>query len=153
MKKWIICIIAFLSFVSCNNSEEDINGYSAEEKEVLNVLQGKWKRESDSNPEELTFTLFGHEEKKNGGGGGIIYFHGDATRKFPYLNEGWKTWDMYFYINTIKCEICMYGVNEDKTYKVEQTKFYEYKIIDNNTIRLHDKSLSWMHVYNYKRIY
>ena len=154
MKKWIICIVALFSIVSCSkeDNEEIINGYSVEEKEVLNVLHGKWKSENASDPEELTFTIFGHSVIKNGGAGGVMYFHGNATRKFTYLNKGWETWNMYFYVNTTKHEIAMYGINEDETFSIVQTKTYEYKIINNNTIRLHDKSLSWMHEYNYNRI-
>lgn len=154
MEKWIICIIALFSFVSCSkdNGEEIVNGYRTEEKEVLNVLQGKWKSDNASDPEELTFNLFGHSVSKNGGAGGIMYFHGNATRKFLYLNKDWEAWSMYFFVNTTKREIDMYGINEDETFSIVQTKTYEYKIIDNNTIRLHDKSLSWMHEYNYKRI-
>lgn len=154
MKKWLICIIALFSFVSCikDNGEGTTDGYSTEEKEALNFLQGKWKSENAFDPEELTFTLFGHSEKRMGGAGGTMYFHGNSIRKFLYLNKDWEAWDMYFYVNTKEREISMYGINEDKTFSIVQTKIYEYKIVDNNTIRLHDKSLSWVHEYNYKRI-
>ena len=68
-----------------------------------------------------------------------------------YVNNQLEEWKMYFYIDTKKKEISMNGVDEGK-YSVVQTKSYDYKIIDKNTMQLHDKSLSWMHVYKYKRI-
>ncbi len=154
MKNWFLCIIALFSLVSCNKDDnvELINGYSKEEKEVLNILQGKWKSENVADPEELSFTLFGSNVSKNGGASSVMYFHGKVTRKFLYLNKDWETWNMYFFVNTTKREIGMYGINEDGTFSIVQTKIYEYKIIDNNMIQLHDKSLSWMHTYKYKRL-
>lgn len=154
MKKWVLCIAILFAFISCgkDDNEEIDNGYSTEVKEVLKVLQGKWQSENSSDPEELTFTPFGHNVSKNGGAGGVMYFHGNATRKFLYLNKDWEIWRMYFFVDTKKGELSMFGINEDETYSIVQTKRYEYQIIDNNTIRLHDKSLSWLLVYNYKRI-
>lgn len=154
MKKLILFTAVLLSLFACSkdDNESKANKFSVEETEVLNVLQGKWESENKSDSEKLTFTPFRYSVSKNGGAGGVMSFHGNATRKFLYLNKDWETWDMYFYVNTKEHEICMYGINEDKTFSIVQTKVYEYKIIDNNTIRLHDKSLSWMLVYNYKRI-
>lgn len=153
MKKWVLCIIALFSLVSCNKDDNvELNGYSKEEKEVLNILQGKWRSENDPYPEELSFTLFGSSVSKNGEASTVMYFHGNVIRKFLYLNKDWETWNMYFYVNISKREIGMYGINEDGTFSIVQTKIYDYKIIDNNMIQLHDKSLSWTNTYKYKRI-
>lgn len=154
MKKWVLCIIALFSLVSCNKDDNvELNGYSKEEKEVLNILQGKWRIVNSPYPEELSFTLFGSRVRKNGkASAAAIDFHGNVVLKYKYLNKDWETWNMYFYVNTTKREICMYGINEDGTFSIGLTKIYDYEIIDNNMIRLHDKSLSWMNTYKYKRI-
>lgn len=155
MKKWVLCVIALFSLVSCNKDDNvELNGYSKEEKEVLNILQGKWRSENDLYPEELSFTLFGSSVRKNGEASTVLYFHGNVIQKvlFKYLNKGWETLNMYFYVDTTKREIVMYGINEDGTFSIAQRTIYDYIIIDNNVIQLHDKALSLTNTYKYKRI-
>ena len=153
MKKLILITAVLLRMFSCNkdNSEDSANKFSEEETEVLKVLDGKWEKESNYSPETLSFEPFSQQKVIKSSIGGIGYFHGNATRRFDYIGKQ-EEWKMYFYVDTKKKEISLYGVDDDGTYSIVQTKFYDYKIIDNNTIQLHDKSLSWMLVYNYKRI-
>lgn len=153
MKKWIICIMAIVSFFSCSkdNNVENDSGYNTEVKEVLNVLHGKWQQEGGVSNEILSFEPFGQQKVIKSSIGGIGYFHGNAKRRFDYIGKQ-EEWKMYFYVDTKKKEISLYGVEDDGTYSIVQTKFYDYKIIDNNTIQLHDKSLSSLNIYNYNRI-
>lgn len=153
MKKLIVCIIALVALFSCSrdNNEENIYGYNAEEKEVLNILQGKWQQEGGISNEILSFAPFEQKKTINSSIGGIMYFYGNVTRQFYYVNNQLEVWEMYFYIDTQKREIFLYGVDNDK-YSITQTKVYDYKIINNNTIELHDHSLSTLNTYNYTRI-
>lgn len=153
MKKWILCIVVLLSFCSCSKDNDGgVNGYSTEVKKVLDVLKGEWEKEGKNFPETLSFTPFGEDKAVSGPAGGVMYFNGRARRNFFYVDGSEQVWDMYFYVNTEKKEISMYGVEDDEKFSVTQTKFYEYDIVDNNTIRLHDKSLSRMHEYYYRRV-
>lgn len=153
MRKLILFTTVLLTMFSCNkdNSEDSANKFSKEETEVLKVLDGKWEKESNYSPETLSFEPFSQQKAIKSSIGGIAYFHGNATRRFDYIGKQEER-KMYFYVDTKKKEISLYGVDDDGTYSIVQTKFYDYKIIDNNTIQMHDKSLSWMLVYNYKRI-
>ena len=154
MKKWIICIMAIMSFVSCskdNNVDYD-SGYNTEVKEVLNVLHGKWQQEGGVSNEILSFEPFGQQKAINGSAGGVMYFYGNATRQFYYVDSQSEVWKMYFYVNTKKQEISMNGIDDDGKYSIVRTKTYDYKIINHNTIQLHDKSLSSLNIYNYNRI-
>lgn len=153
MKRLTVFLLTIVCLcVSCKKKDDVRNGYTDEVKAVLNVLNGSWRSENKHDPEELTFTLFGRTIEKNGGIAGVMYFHGKATRKFTYLDGKEETWNMYFYVNTEKKEIVMYGINDDGTFDIVRSTTYSYSITDNNNIELHDKSLSWIHVYNYKRI-
>lgn len=153
MKKLILFTAVLLSLFACSkdDNESKANKFSEEETEVLKVLDGKWEKESNYSPETLSFEPFSQQKVIKSSIGGIGYFHGNAIRRFDYLGKQ-EEWNMYFDVNIGKKEIYLYGVEADGTYSIVQTKFYDYKIIDNNTIQLHDKSLSWMLVYNYKRI-
>lgn len=152
MKKIIICIIAITAFLSCSKENSNHDGYSAEEKEVIDVLRGEWKR--DGGTEILSFTPFGETKEMSGnllGSTFVGYFHGRSTREFDYLGKEREKWDMYFYVNVSKKEIAMYGVVDENKYSLAQTKKYDYSIIDKNTIRLHDQSLSMILTYKYTR--
>ena len=153
MRKVILFIAVLLTMFSCNkdNSEDSTNKFSAEETELLNLLNGRWEKEDNYSPEVLSFSPYAQKEVIKSSVGGIGYFHGNAIRRFDYLGKQ-EEWNMYFDVNIGKKEIYLYGVEADGTYSIVRTKFYNYKIIDNNTIQLHDKSLSQLLVYNYKRI-
>lgn len=156
MRKVILFVAVLLSLFACSkdDGENSVNKFSAEETKILKVLDGKWEKDDKSSPEVLSFSPY--SEKKTVSGTVvdkeiINIFHGDAICCFSYLGKQ-EEQKMYFYVNTEKKEIHLYGVEEDGKFSIVQTKFYDYKVIDNNTIQLHDKSLSWMIVYNYKRI-
>jgi len=152
MKRIIICIIAVTAVLSCSKENHNPNGYSPEEKEVIDVLSGEWKQEGDT--ETLSFTPFGETKEMSGTFEGITftqYFHGRSTLQFDYLGKEREKWDMYFFVNTRKKEIEMCGVVDENKYSLVRTKTYDYNIIDNNTIRLHDQSLSLLLTHNYTR--
>ena len=71
----------------------------------------------------------------------MAFPYGNAVRRFDYIGKQ-EEWKMYFDVDTKKKEIHMYGAEEDDKFSIVQTKQYYYKVIDNNTIQLHDKSLS-----------
>lgn len=152
MRKVILFIAVLLSLFACSkdDNESKANKFSEEETEVLKVLDGKWEKESNYSPETLSFEPFSQQKVIKSSIGGIGYFHGNAKRRFDYGKQ--EEWKMYFYVDTKKKEISLYGVEDNGTYSIVQTTFYDYKILDNNTIQLHDKSLSQLLVYNYKRI-
>lgn len=155
MKKVIIYIIAITAVLSCskeNHNPDNPNGYSSEEKEVIDVLSGEWKQEGGT--ETLSFTPFGETKEMSGNFEGstfVGYFHGRSTRQFDYLGKEREKWDLYFYVNTSKKELDMYGVVDENKYSLVTTKKYDYVIVDKNTIRLHDQSLSLISTYNYTR--
>ena len=153
MRKVILFIAVLLSLFACSkdDNESKANKFSEEDMEVLKVLDGKWEKESNYSPETLSFEPFSQQKVIKSSIGGIGYFHGNATRRFDYMGKQ-EEWKMYFYVDTKKKEISLYGVEDNGTYSIVQTKFYDYKILDNNTIQIHDKSLSQLLVYNYKRI-
>ena len=153
MRKVILFIAVLLSLFACSkdDNESKANKFSAEETELLNLLNGRWEKEDNYSPEVLSFSPYAQKEVIKSSVGGIGYFYGNAIRRFDYLGKQ-EEWNMYFDVNIGKKEIYLYGVEADGTYSIVRTKFYNYKIIDNNTIQLHDKSLSQLLVYNYKRI-
>ena len=153
MKKLILFTAVLLLLFACSkdDNESNANKFSEEETEVLKVLDGKWEKESNYSPETLSFEPFSQQKVIKSSIGGIGYFHGNAKRRFDYIGKQ-EEWKMYFYVDTKKKEISLYGVEDNGTYSIVQTKFYDYKIIDNNTIQLHDKSLSSLNIYNYNRI-
>ena len=153
MKKVILFAMVLLSLFACSkdDSEDKVNKFSAEETELLNLLNGRWEKEDNYSPEVLSFSPYAQKEVIKSSVGSIGYFYGNAIRRFDYLGKQ-EEWNMYFDVNIGKKEIYLYGVEGDGTYSIVRTKFYNYKIIDNNTIQLHDKSLSGLLVYNYKRI-
>lgn len=154
MKKLILFTTVLMSLFACNkgNGEDDVNKFSAEETEILKVLDGKWQGEGGASDEVLTFTPFGKQKWIEGAAGGAMWFHGNATREFVYIDNTPQKWDMYFNVDPKEKKIGMNEIASDGKYSIVTTKEYSYTIIDNNTIELHDKSLSWMHVYKYKRI-
>jgi hypothetical protein len=156
MQKVILFIAVLLSLFACSkdDSENSVNKFSAEETKILKVLDGKWEKDDKSSSEVLSFSPYSEKKMISG----IVVdkeivniFHGDAICCFSYLGKQ-EEQKMYFYVNTEKKEIHLYRVEEDGKFSIVQTKSYDYNIIDNNTIQLHDKSLSGLLVYNYKRI-
>ena len=81
-----------------------------------------------------------------------MWFHGNVTREFVYIDNTPQKWDMYFNVDPKEKKIGMNEITSDGKYSIVTIKEYSYTIIDNNTIELHDKSPSWMHVYKYHRI-
>lgn len=155
MKKILSLAIMSLALFSCSKSNDEDNNkdaYHPEVIEVLKVLDGKWQGEGGASDEVLTFTLFGKQKWIEGTAGGAMWFHGNATREFVYIDNTPQKWDMYFNVDPKEKKIGMNEVASDGKYSIVTTKEYSYKIIDNNTIELHDKSLSWMHIYKYHRI-
>ena len=156
MRKLILFTTMLLSLLACSkdDNENNANKFSTEETELLNVLNGKWQKEDNFSPEVLSFSPYSEKKTISGTVVGkeiINIFHGDAMRRFSYLGNQ-EEQKMYFNVNTEKKEIHLYGAEGDGTFSITRTKQYDYKVIDNNTIQLHDKSLSESHVYNYKRI-
>jgi hypothetical protein len=158
MKKVILLTTLLLTLFACSKDENEnkASKFSAEETEILKVLNGKWEKEGDNFHEMLSFAPYGEKKTIHGSivGKDIIGIaYGDATYRYGHADGTWdKGQNMYFNISADKKEIHMYGINEDGSFSVVRTKQYDYNIVDNNTIQMHDKSLSAFHAYNYKRI-
>lgn len=158
MGKLILFTAMLLSLLACSkdDGENKANKFSAEETELLKVLNGKWEKEGDNFHEILSFTPYGEKKTTHGSvvGKDIIGIaYGDATYRYGHSDGTWdKEQKMYFYVSTEKKEIHLYKVEDDGTFSITSTKFYDYKVIDNNTLQLHDKSLLGFHVYDYHKI-
>lgn len=151
MKKLILFTTLLLTLFSCGKDKNDTDKFNAEGEKVLNVLKGKWKSENKYDPEELSFIPYTRKKELKSSQGIIGYFHGDAIRRFTLLGKQ-EVWYMYFYVDTGKNEIHLCEVDKDGKFSIVQTKQYDYEVINNNRIRLHDKSLSWLLVDNYERV-
>lgn len=154
MKKLLFLALMSLALFSCSksNDDEDKDAYRPEVVEVLKVLEGKWQGEGGASDEVLTLTPFGKQKWIEGAAGGAMWFHGSATREFVYIDNTPQKWSMYFNVDPKEKKIGMNETTPEGKYSIVTTKEYSYTIIDNNTIELHDKSLSWMRVYKYHRI-
>ncbi len=153
MKKIILFTMTILALCSCSkDDDENKDAYRPEVAKVINVLSGKWRGEGHASDEVLTFVPFGELKWINGTIGGVMWFHGKATRQFLYLDKTMETWNMYFYVDVEKKKIGMNGETDDGKFSIVPAIAYEYTIKDDNTISLHDTSLSWIHEYDYHRI-
>ena len=158
MKKAILLATILVALFACSKDDSDNkeSKFSTEEIELLKALSGKWEKEGDNFHEMLSFAPYGEKKTIHASvvGKDIIGIsYGDATYRYGHSDGTWdKEKKMYFDVNTKKNEIHMYEVEDDGRFSITSTKSYDCKIIDNNTIQLHDKSLSAFHVYNYKRI-
>lgn len=150
MKKLVQILMFVLFLTSCSKEDDSNIKFNSETQDVLSVLNGKWKSDGIY-PETLTFKSYNEptEIPSVNTDWASLEMHGLLTREFTLLGESDK-WNMVFYINTSKKTISAYEIINSK-YTIVTSKIYDYTIVDNNTIRLHDQSLSQLNIETYIR--
>lgn len=153
MKKVLFILAVALAFTGCK--KDDTQQTPSDVQEVLNSIVGTWESTDTYNAETITFTAYQAPTEIQSASSEFpsMTFHGTMQRHFKYIAGGgtWVDEDYYFLIMPSKKEIHAYGIASNQTWALNQTKFYDYKIVDENTIRLHDKDLSELNEKVYKR--
>ncbi|MBR5720559.1 MAG: hypothetical protein IKX38_06085 [Bacteroidales bacterium] len=151
MKKIIIVLATLLAVAGCK--KDDSHKFPADVQEVLNTIIGTWESTDTYNAETLTFTAYQEPTDIQSASSDwpAMTFHGTIQRDFRYIGDTWEHEDYYFLIRPDKKEINAYGITSNQTWALNQSKFYDYKIVDENTIRLHDQDLSLLNEKVYKR--
>lgn len=153
MKKILYLLTIALAFTGCK--KDDSPKFPADVQEVLNSIVGTWESEDTYNAETITFTSYQAptEIQPASSSHDAMTFHGTMHRHFKYIAGGgtWLDEDYYFLIKPDKKEIHAYGITQSQTWALNQFVFYDYKIVDENTIRLHDQQLSALSEKVYKR--
>ena len=151
MKKMIYMVAIALAMFGCK--KDDSPKFPADVQEVLNTIVGVWESTDTYNAETITFTAFDapNEIESPSPDWPHMTFHGTLQRDYRYLGDTWEHSDYYFLISPDKKEIHAYGITQSQTWALNQTKTYDYKIVDENTIRLHDQQLSALNETVYKR--
>lgn len=138
MKKKLLFILSALGAImltSCSNGDEN-TGYSDAEREVLSVLNGTFVCADTT----ISFYPFGSPMPKKSTMNDVpINFDGKMTYNSTYYDN-----EFYFYIDITKRQIGAYATNSQKQdyFNAFAGKFYDYEIVDHNTIKLFDRSLS-----------
>ena len=140
-------------FVITGCKKDDSPKFPADVQEVLNVIVGTWESTDTYNAETITFTAFEAptEIQSASSDWPTMSFYGIMQRDYRYLGDTWEHDDYYFQILPSKKVIAAYGITQSQTWALNQTKTYDYKIVDGNTIRLHDRQLSALNEKVYKR--
>ena len=153
MKKIIVVLAVALALVGCKKNSSP--KFPSDVQEVLNTIVGSWESTDTYNAEALTFTAFDEptEIESASTDWPAMTFHGTIHRHFKYIAGGgtWLDEDYYFFIKPGEKEIRAYGITSNQTWALNQTTFYDYNIVDENTIKLHDQDLSSLNVTTYKR--
>ena len=154
MKKLIYVLAIALAMTGCKKDESP--KFPSDVQEVLNTIVGTWICQDDYNQETMTFTAFNEpttiEPTSNYVMGIQLFpmsFHGMLNRDYELLGEI-EHEERYFYIDTSKRQIVTY-LNKDGKYSVIVAKQYDYAIIDQNTMHLHDTELSLINTYTFKK--
>lgn len=151
MKRIIFVLATLLAVAGCK--KDDSPKFPSDVQEVLNSIVGTWESTDTYNAETLTFTAYQAptEIQSASSDWPAMTFHGTLQRDFRYIGDTWEHEDYYFLIRPDKKEINAYGITSNQTWALNQSKFYDYKIVDENTIRLHDQQLSALNEKVYKR--
>ena len=133
--------------------KKDDPKFPSDVQEVLDVIVGTWESTDTYNAEILTFTAYQEpiDIQSASSNWPSMTFHGTFQRDFRYIGSTWIHEDYYFLIRPDKKEINAYGITSNQTWALNPSKFYDYKIVDENTIRLHDQDLSPLNEKVYKR--
>lgn len=133
--------------------KDDSPKFPSDVQEVLNSIEGTWESTDTYNAETLTFTAYQAptEIQSASSDWPAMTFHGTLQRDFRYIGDTWEHWDMYFYINPQSKVIYCKKTANGGQWSLINAKAYDYKIIDENTIRLHDQDLSALNEKVYKR--
>ena len=151
MRKFLILMLLPVVLWSCSKDDEPkADKFPSGVANVLDVLHGTWV--SDGTDNILTFAPYSkpREVQPVNTSWASMIVYGTLQRDFNYLGTP-ETENYYFVVNVDKKEIHAYGITENGSYTIVTAKSYDYEIINNSTIRLHDKSLSSLNNYTYTK--
>ena len=151
MKRIIFVLATLLAVAGCK--KDDSPKFPSDVQGVLNSIVGTWESTDTYNAETITFTAFQAptEIQSASSDWPAMSFHGTMQRDFRYIGDTWEHDAYYYYVMPDKKVIAAYGITQSQTWAFNQTKAYDYKIVDENTIRLHDQQLSALNEKVYKR--
>lgn len=142
-KKTFILVSLMMSVVVSGCSKDDdepTTGFSNDEREALQVLNGTFSYEGVMDATTIVFSPYSSPVQKKSTMNDVpISFHGKMQYKSKY-NEA----EYYFYVNTEKGQIVANSVHSEKSdyFNALVGKTWAYTIVDNNTIKLFDTDLS-----------
>jgi|GEM_PF-6867692 len=154
MKKVFISLLAIMALLACKGRDDVKLGYSKDAKEVVDVLNGDWEKSDEPKDERFSFTPFGTTKEMTAKALSteiVNFMYGRAKREFIYVGGKWETNEMYFTLQTSKKKLDLYDVVDDTHYSVIGYKSYTYEVVDQNTIKLINNSLSLPIAHTYKR--
>lgn len=133
--------------------KDDSPKFPSDVQGVLNSIVGTWESTDTYNAETITFTAFQAQTEIQSASSDwpAMKFHGTMQRDFRYIGDTWEHDEYYFHVMPDKKVIAAYGITQSQTWAFNNTKAYDYKIVDENTIRLHDQQLSALNETVYKR--
>lgn len=151
MKRILYLLAIVLAVAGCK--KDDSPKFPSDVQGVLNSIDGTWESTDTYNAETITFTAFQEptEIQSASSDWPAMAFHGTMQRDFRYIGDTWEHDEYYYYVMPDKKIIAAYGITQSQTWAFNQTKAYDYKIVDENTIRLHDQQLSALNEKVYKR--
>ena len=151
MKKLIYVLAIALAMTGCK--KDDSSKFPTDVQEVLNTIVGTWESTDTYNAETLTFTAFDEptEIESATTDWPAMKFDGILKRDYLYLGGTWKHDEYYYYVMPDKKVITAFGITQDQLWNLYWGKVYDYKIVDENTIRLHDQDLSALIITTFKR--
>lgn len=151
MKRIIIILATLLALTGCK--KDDSPKFPSDVQGVLNTIVGTWESADTYNAETITFTAFQAPTDIQSASSDwpAMAFHGTMQRDFRYIGDTWEHDEYYYSVMPDKKVIAAYGITQSQTWALNQTKAYDYKIVDENTIRLHDQQLSSLNEKVYKR--
>lgn len=138
----IVAMMCVTLFSGCSKDDEEelISGYSSEEREALNVLNGTFSYDGGMTSTKIMFSPFSDPVKKKSTLNDVeIEFYGTLKYHSTYYDN-----DFYFYLDTDKRHIVAYAIHSEKNdyFNAVVGKAWEYSIVDKNTIKLFDTDLS-----------
>lgn len=131
---------------SCSKDDEPkADAFPVGVSEIMQVLKGTWK--SQTTETVLTFSNYSEptEVKPANSSWSSMWMYGEMVRNFDYLGTP-ETEKYYYVVDIKKKQIHGYGMADGGTYSIVTSKSYDYVIINNSTISLHDTSLSSLNV-------
>ena len=158
MKKILLLFVAVaaVAFMGCDKEEGHTNGFTSDVSKVLSTLNGKFVYESwmgellvskniitfipFTSPKEITRSLHGTTTTD----------HRNIHTSYHYGAYSSQT-DASYKGFPSKKQIRTNAIVDDTHYNALVGEIYEYEIIDENTIKLHDTDLSDWQWHTYKK--
>lgn len=148
MKKFLSILAVALMLGSCSENREEDYGFNEHEKEILNVLSGTWVCEKTIggnvySTEEITFSPFDAPTNIAPPSDSYASMELDGTMYRSYTSGNFNnTENLYFSIDVKENTITTFGIGSNNSWTFNAGGKYKYKIVNDNTITLHDTDLS-----------